>query len=58
MAVGVAAPSPMGRVPLGLLLLATLAVSTAYGVLLLLPLYLKQLGGDHRVRLSTRHPQR
>jgi MFS family permease len=40
------APAPIGRVPLALLLAATLAVATAYGVLLLLPLHLKQLGGS------------
>ena len=35
----------MGRTPLALVLTATLAVATAYGMLLLLPLQIKQLGG-------------
>jgi MFS family permease len=44
--VGVDEARPMGRVTFGLLLMAMLAVASAYGVLLLLPLYLKQLGGN------------
>lgn len=46
LSVGPVRPGPLGRVTLGLLLLALLAVSTAYGILLLLPLYLQQLGGS------------
>jgi MFS family permease len=41
-----AASSTIPRSVLGVLLAATLAVSTAYGVLLLLPLYIIQIGGD------------
>jgi MFS family permease len=41
-----AIPQRMSRSAFVLLLLATLSVATAYGIFLLLPLYIKELGGN------------
>lgn len=43
---GASAQASVDRVALGLLLISTLGVSTAYGMLLLLPIYITKVGGN------------